>query len=231
MTDELRIDVARYVAAFEREGLVTRTFRRLDPDRQRAVLDAILDEAAERGPEDVNVKHVAERAGVSVGSLYQYFGTREALLDFAVELSVRFMVETLAAARPYLVALPLADALRTYLSVGVDWGRTEAGLMRFLARAAYRGGALEERAVRPIATQMRLLVAAMLAAAGERGELRPGLDVDSAARLVNALAIAVADGQLFPYLNAYFQITDESMPPERLLDGFVDFVLAAVAEV
>ena len=37
------------ILEFEQEGLVTRTFRRLDPQRQQAVLAAILDEAIEKG--------------------------------------------------------------------------------------------------------------------------------------------------------------------------------------
>ena len=63
----------------EQEGLVTRTFRRLDPDRQQAVLTAILDEAVEHGPASLSMKRVAERAGVSVGSLYQYSPVRTIL--------------------------------------------------------------------------------------------------------------------------------------------------------
>jgi hypothetical protein len=33
---------------------------------------------------------------------------------------------------------------------------------------------------------------------------------------VNAAMIAVADSQLLPYLNAYFQVFDEGQPSERL---------------
>ena len=60
------------ILEFEQAGLVTRTFRRLDPQRQQAVLVAILDEAIEKGPAAINIKQVAERAGVAIGSLYQY---------------------------------------------------------------------------------------------------------------------------------------------------------------
>ena len=48
-----------YILQLEQEGLVTRTFRRLDPQRQQAILNAILDEAAERGPAALNIKLVA----------------------------------------------------------------------------------------------------------------------------------------------------------------------------
>jgi hypothetical protein len=76
----------------ERRGLVTRTFRRLDPERQFAVIQAILDEAIARGPAGLNVRQVAGRAGLAVGSLYTYFPKREGLLAFAVELVRRGFV-------------------------------------------------------------------------------------------------------------------------------------------
>jgi AcrR family transcriptional regulator len=56
-------------------------------ERSRRLVDAILEAArivlAESGPEALTTVNVAQRAGVSVGSLYQYFAGRDALL-FAV---------------------------------------------------------------------------------------------------------------------------------------------------
>ena len=54
-----------HILKLEQRGIVTSTFRRLDLDRQQAVLTAILEEAIEKGPADINVTQIAERAGVS----------------------------------------------------------------------------------------------------------------------------------------------------------------------
>jgi AcrR family transcriptional regulator len=120
-----------HILQMEDQGLITRTFRRLDPTRQQAVLQAILDEAAERGPADINIKEVARRAAVSVGSLYQYFGSREKLLSFAIELSVRMMTDLFAISRPYLLEMPLREALTAYLSYGLEWSKTQQGVVQF----------------------------------------------------------------------------------------------------
>lgn len=52
--------------------------------RSRATVDAVLDAAAQilvsEGYEGFNTNRVAERAGVSIGSLYQYFPNKAALL-------------------------------------------------------------------------------------------------------------------------------------------------------
>jgi len=218
-----------YILPLEQEGLVTRTFRRLDPDRQLAVINAILDEAAERGPTNVNIKQVAQRAGVAVGSLYQYFADRDQMLAFAVELCVRYINDLFRQYGPYLAALPLRQGLREYLVGGIEWGRDQAGLLQLFARAAYQGDpALNKRLVKPIADTLRRMVGDMLEQAVRRGEIRLGVNIDIATRLVHCLTIAVGDSQLLPYLNTYFQITDPLTPPEQLVEVMLDFILNGI---
>jgi len=218
-----------HILQLEGQGLVTRTFRRLDPSRQQAVLQAILDEAAEKGPADINIKEVARRAGISVGSLYQYFGSRENLLAFAVELGVRMMTDLFAMSRPYLLEMPLREALTAYLTYGLEWSQSQPGFIHFFGRAAYQGDQqMAEKVVQPVAQAMRMVVQDMLSAAAQRGELHPDLDVDAAARVVSVLTIAVGDSQLLPYLNNYFQVTDESMPVERVVTALVDLVMNGI---
>jgi len=209
---------------------VTRTFRRLDPERQEMILQAILDEAVDKGPADLNIKGVAARAGVAVGSLYQYFGNREGLLDFAIELCVLFTVGVFDEYRDDLVQMPLKEALAAFLVGGVEWGQTEISLVRLFARAAYQGDpAFQERLVQPVALVMRRMVSDILAAAQARGEIRPGIDLEAMTRVIHALTIAVGDAQLLSHLNTYFQVVDAEMPPERLLVGFLDLVLHGIA--
>lgn len=224
--------VHTHILHLEQEGLVTRTFRRLDPDRQLAILSAILDEAAEKGPATLNIKQVAERAGVSVGSLYTYFPNREGMLAFAVELCVRFITDAFHEFRPYLLAVPLRDALTAYLVGGVEWSRMYVGMLRLFVRAAYHGDAeLADSLVRPIATLLRDMVHDMLVGAVERGEIRDDVDLEATTRIVHALTIAVGDGQLLPYLNTYFQVVDEDMSPERVMEAMLDLLMRGIGSI
>src|SRR5512146_1584286 len=113
-----------YISQLEQEGKVTRTFRRLDPERQEAIFNAIMEEATEKGPASLNIKEIARRAGVSVGSLYQYFPNRDGLLDFAVELCVRSTIALFKEFQPMLAAMPLREALNAYLIGELEWGGT-----------------------------------------------------------------------------------------------------------
>jgi AcrR family transcriptional regulator len=66
--------------------LVARTSRnRPRQARSRATVEVILDAAVrvfeKEGSEAATTAHIADVAGVSVGTLYQYFGNRDAILD------------------------------------------------------------------------------------------------------------------------------------------------------
>ena len=50
-------------------------------DRMDALLDVAEDLIVERGAAGLALSHIAKRAGISQGSLYQYFGAREDVLD------------------------------------------------------------------------------------------------------------------------------------------------------
>ncbi|MBN1430522.1 MAG: TetR/AcrR family transcriptional regulator [Anaerolineae bacterium] len=218
-----------HILQMEEKGLVTRTFRRLDPARRQVVIDAILEEAVEKGPASINIKEVARRAGVSIGSLYMYFNNRDGLLTFATELCARFMVDMFESIGPMLADMPLRDGLMMYLTGGIEWSRTMTGLIAFFARAAYQGDpALGDQMVRPIANSMRQTIKDMLTQAIARGEVREDIDLEATTRIIHALTIVVGDAQLLPYLNTYFQVIGEDVPPERTLDAMLDMVLSGI---
>jgi AcrR family transcriptional regulator len=140
------------------------------------------------------------------------------------------MTDMFDMSRPYLKAMPFVEALQAYLTVGIEWGKTETGLVRFFGRAAYQGDPyLAERLVRPVAEAMRKIVFEMLEGAVQRGEIRPEVDLDAASRLINGLMIVVGDSQLLPYLNTYFQITDDKVSQEHILESLVSFILKGLS--
>src|ERR1700751_1586856 len=57
--------------------------------RARRTVDLILEASAQilanRGEEALTTNHIAERAGFSIGTLYQYFPNRDAILDALIE--------------------------------------------------------------------------------------------------------------------------------------------------
>lgn len=84
--------------------------------RSQATVDAILDAAAhlfcESGFAATTTNTVAERAGVSIGSLYQYFPNKIALLEALRERHIKGLWEAIGRACDEACALPWPGALR-----------------------------------------------------------------------------------------------------------------------
>ncbi len=93
--------------------------------RSRALVERIIAAAArvfdERGYAAATTNHVAEEAGVSIGSLYQYFASKDELL---VALAERHVAEALPAVRAHVAEieatrLPLEETLRALLALAL----------------------------------------------------------------------------------------------------------------
>ncbi len=219
----------RQVALLEMAGTVTRAFRRLDPDRQRAVVGAVVAEAAAHGPAGVQVKAVAERSGVAVGSLYQYFPKRDGMVAAAIEVAVGYLGAVLTESAPYLRQMTLRDGLLAYLTVGTEWSAENADLLRLFVRAAYAGDTPHgPTVVRPVAEAMRGCLRALLEGAADRGELRPDLDLEAALRLVHVVTVAAGDAQLVPHLDDYYLLFDAEHPADAVVPQLVDLLVRAI---
>jgi AcrR family transcriptional regulator len=222
--------IHKHIFQFEQEGLVTRRFRRLDHDRQRAILTSILEEAVENGPIDINIKQVATRANVAVGSLYAYFGNRDGLLDFTIELCARHMQDSINYDSDNLDQPTLREALAEYVAGGIEWSEAQTGLVHYFVRVAFHGNPiLSERVVKPVAKAMQGAMHKILTRAFEKSEMRKNVDFEALTRVVYALMIAVCDSQVMPYLNTYFQLTDDEVSRERIINALLDFVECGVS--
>ncbi len=76
----------------------TGTFERIDSEKQRRILDAAAAEFASGGFAAANINVIANRAGVSVGSLYKYFGSKENCFLAVLEDGFSSLEQTLAEA-------------------------------------------------------------------------------------------------------------------------------------
>ncbi|MCK9248348.1 MAG: TetR/AcrR family transcriptional regulator [Solirubrobacteraceae bacterium] len=105
--------------------------RRPSQGRSRATVEALVEAAAQvferHGYAAGTTNRIAERAGVSIGTLYQYFADKDALLVAVAEEHLRRgaaalvpLVATLADDPPPAPAAALGDLLRAMLALHVD---------------------------------------------------------------------------------------------------------------
>lgn len=146
-------------------------------ERSRATVAAIVEAAARvletRGYERMTTNHVARAAGVSVGSLYQYFSNKDELVRALLERHLREAAELRPAILGDGTALGLRERVRLTVRWWLDAHAARPALHLVLTGLASR--VMEEAALR--AWRELGLVAIRRALEPYRDELRPG-DLD-----------------------------------------------------
>jgi AcrR family transcriptional regulator len=121
---------------------VTTARKTASQERSKATVDALLDATARilvrEGYDRASTNKIAIAAGVSIGSLYQYFPSKEALVAAVIERHVEEMMAVVRTSLVRVATLPLAGAARELVRVMIDAHRIEPKLHRVLVEQAPR---------------------------------------------------------------------------------------------
>jgi AcrR family transcriptional regulator len=175
-----------------------RTSPRKQPTQKRSqeTVDAILSATAQvlvkRGYEGANTNRIAEAAGVSVGSLYQYFPSKEALIAALIERHSEAMWQLIMERMMKMAAAPMAEAVREVIGALFEAHATEPKLSKVLREQTPRVGAL--RHINDINQRCIELVKVNLE--GRKGEILPkdpGMAAHVIVHIVDALAHAALE--------------------------------------
>jgi len=117
-------------------------------ERSRATVDALVEATARilvrEGFDKASTNRIAETAGVSIGSLYQYFPTKEALVAAVIDRHNADLMQIARGALAQVAALPVKDAVRRLVTVAVKAHSLDPKLHRVLAEQIPRTGRLEK---------------------------------------------------------------------------------------
>ncbi|MFE7276348.1 TetR/AcrR family transcriptional regulator [Streptomyces sp. NPDC057623] len=188
--------------------------------RSRETYDAILEAAAQLFERDgyarTTTNHIAERAGVSIGSLYQYFPNKDALLYALGERHVHHLAVELAHVLAELrrSAPPLEDTVRTVVTalaaLHLRDPRTHRLLYDQAPRPAAAAGQLRENQ-RALAAEVEHHLHRLTAGGPDR-------------RLTALLLVQAVEAQLHGALLD----PPDGRDPRDVVEGIVGFCLRAV---
>jgi AcrR family transcriptional regulator len=117
-------------------------------ERSRATVDALVEATARilvrEGFDKASTNRIAEVAGVSVGSLYQYFPSKEALVAAVIERHRQAIMQVVRGELAEAANQPMEQGVRTLVAVAVKAHRVDPKLHRVLAEQIPRVGRLEK---------------------------------------------------------------------------------------
>ena len=127
---------------------LTKPRKTASQERSRATVDALVEATArilvKEGFDKASTNRIAEVAGVSVGSLYQYFPSKEALVAAVIERHQQEIMQTVRGELAEVLAQPVEQAVRKLVAVAVKAHRVDPKLHRVLAEQIPRVGKLEK---------------------------------------------------------------------------------------
>ena len=127
---------------------LTKPRKNASQERSRATVDALVEATARilvrEGYEKASTNRIAEKAGVSVGSLYQYFPCKEALVAAVIDRHNQDVMRVVRRALAEVVSHPVEAAVRRIVAVAIQAHRIDPRLHRVLAEQIPRTGRLKD---------------------------------------------------------------------------------------
>ncbi len=97
---------------------------------RESLIDAATQVLKDQSYDEFNTNRVAERAGVSIGSLYQYFPHKQALIEAIVVRHITLLASTIAAGLAQARTLPIGDAMDGLVQATIDVYASDIDLHR-----------------------------------------------------------------------------------------------------
>lgn len=115
--------------------------------RSRVMVDALVEATARilvcDGFDKASTNRIADVAGASIGSLYQYFPSKEALVAAVIDRHDSQIMRRVRTALSDIAAQPIERAVRSLVAVAVDAHRINPKLRRVLREQVPHIGRLE----------------------------------------------------------------------------------------
>jgi AcrR family transcriptional regulator len=126
---------------------LTNPRKQASQSRSRATVDALVEATARilvrDGYDKASTNRIADMAGVSIGSLYQYYPSKEALVAAVIDRHNRRIMRRVRTVLTEIASQPIERAVRRLVAAAIEAHRIDPKLHRVLAEQIPRVGRLE----------------------------------------------------------------------------------------
>ncbi|HMK36370.1 MAG TPA: TetR/AcrR family transcriptional regulator [Desulfomonilaceae bacterium] len=166
----------------------TELFDKLPPEKQEKVFQAAVGEFASKGYKNASMNSLVKIAGISKGSLFQYFKTKRNLFDGVMGIATHRVKLYLKRVRDDTQEMDFYDRLEHLLRSGFEFIDRHPLLARIyfhLLQSAETPSGSEE--IIQLRMQGNEFLADLIREGAVRGEFRTDMDIPRLAFLINAL--------------------------------------------
>jgi len=192
-------------------------FERLSIEKQTRIVNASVSEFAEKDYETASMNVVVNQAGISKGSLFNYFKTKSTLYDYVYALTLGEVKAYLKDVRDSTTGLPFNERLAQIIDSGVQFITDHPRLAKIYFRLVYSGDSPNRK---KIMTELQLLSNDYLGEIIQDGIDRKELN----SNLIKGQAIFYLDAVLNHFLKEYHEALSEGTQLDRIewVNGITD---------
>ncbi|MCR4925914.1 MAG: TetR/AcrR family transcriptional regulator [Clostridiales bacterium] len=208
------------------------TFDNIPVEKRNRILDVATKEFANKGFENANINNIARDAGVSVGSLYKYFNTKQDLFLMTVHMGVDSLEHVLI---NYIKSSDsITEKLENIIKEIQVTSRKFSELIKLYNQMTVEGNA---ELVKQISVDMETVssktYSALIRQGQKDGEIRKDIDPDLAAFMLDNLFMSLQFSYACDYYKERFKVyagEDVFEKDDFVVKQMVEFIKSAFSK-
>ena len=187
--------------------------KKLSEEQLESLLEAGVEEFARRGLAGANMRTIADRACISVGALYKYYGDKDGFFRACLDRSLEALDRTLAEVTSEEAGF--REYARRIIQALLRFSREHAGYVRLYCVLAASGGEEARRLAGEMEGVTSRLYAGTIAAGQAAGDLRRDIDPAMLAFFFDNLLMMVQFAGCCDYYRERFRLYCGGTPEEQ----------------
>lgn len=178
--------------------------KKLSEEQLERLLEAGVEEFARHGPVGANMRDIADRAGISVGVLYKYYGDKEGFFRACLRRSLDALDSVLSEVTG--AEANLKEYVRRIIRALLRFSREHGGYVRLYCTLTASGGEEAQRLAGEIEGMTAGLYTRFIAAGQAAGDLRRDMDPGMSAFFFDSLLMMVQFAGCCDYYRERFRL-------------------------
>jgi AcrR family transcriptional regulator len=184
----------------KREKYHTETFEKISDSKRKTILEAAVIEFSSKGFNAANINVIAKNAGISIGSMYQYFDSKENLFLTAIDDGYRIIEYSLSEVD--LINGTIFDKLEEIIKHIQKYSREFSLLNQLYLEATTQGMAeMSKKLSLKMETVSSKFYNAVLTSALNEGTLDPEISIETASFCIDNILLLLQ----FSYSTEYYK--------------------------
>ena len=202
----------------------SRTFANIPKPKQQHIFSIAIEEFAKNGYNAANINTIAREAGISIGSMYSYFSSKERLFLAIIDEGVLLLRSVLKDVRQE--PGDFFDKYRKMLQAAVSYAREYRYLHQIYLEVSTEGlSHIAEELTESMEKVTTEAYSILMEDAVSSGELREQLDPAAAAFCLDSLAMILQFSFASKYYHERMKLYfGPEIDEERMIDSMIDLV-------